>query len=59
MLYLLKINQFEKSYDIGIFKNEQSIYKFIEKIPFVKKIIVILIIQITIWNLKIFLNIMK
>nr|SUY25429.1 Uncharacterised protein [Clostridioides difficile] len=37
MLYLLKINQFEKSYDIGIFKNEQSIYKFIEKIPFVKK----------------------
>lgn len=37
MLYLLKINQFERSYDIGIFKNEQSIYKFIAKIPFVKK----------------------
>lgn len=37
MSYLLKINQFERSYDIGIFKNEQSIHKFIEKIPFVKK----------------------
>ncbi|QYE99058.1 hypothetical protein [Paraclostridium sordellii] len=37
MSYLLKIEQFERSYDIGIFKSEESIYKFIESIPFVKK----------------------
>ncbi|MFR3558126.1 MAG: hypothetical protein ACLTUN_06270 [Paraclostridium sordellii] len=37
MSYLLKIEQFERSYDIGVFKSEESIYKFIESIPFVKK----------------------
>ncbi|CEQ21472.1 hypothetical protein [Paraclostridium sordellii] len=37
MAYLLKIEQFERSYDIGVFKSEESIYKFIESIPFVKK----------------------
>lgn len=37
MAYLLKIDQWEKSYDVGIFKNEQSIHDFIERIPFVKK----------------------
>ncbi|MCC0649032.1 hypothetical protein [Clostridioides sp. ZZV15-6598] len=37
MTYLLKINQNERSYDIGVFESEQSIFKFIEKIPFVKK----------------------
>lgn len=37
MTYLLKIEQFERSYDIGVFKSEESIYKFIESIPFVKK----------------------
>ncbi|CEP97540.1 Uncharacterised protein [[Clostridium] sordellii] len=37
MSYLLKIEQYEKSYDIGVFKSEESIYKFIESIPFVKK----------------------
>lgn len=37
MAYLLKINQWEKNYDIGIFKSKQSIYNFIESIPFVKK----------------------
>lgn len=37
MSYLLKIEQYEKSYDIGVFESEKSIYKFIESIPFVKK----------------------
>lgn len=37
MSYLLKIEQYERSYDIGVFKSEESIYKFIESIPFVKK----------------------
>ncbi|CEJ73134.1 Uncharacterised protein [[Clostridium] sordellii] len=37
MAYLLKIEQYERSYDIGVFKSEESIYKFIESIPFVKK----------------------
>lgn len=37
MRYLLKISQWEKSYDIGVFESEQSIYNFIESIPFVKK----------------------
>lgn len=37
MSYLLKIEQYEKSYDVGVFKSEKSIYKFIESIPFVKK----------------------
>ncbi|MEG0855256.1 MAG: hypothetical protein RSG52_02130 [Terrisporobacter sp.] len=37
MSYLLKIEQYEKNYDIGIFESEESIYKFIESIPFVKK----------------------
>lgn len=37
MAYLLKIEQFEKSYDIGVFESEESIYKFIDSIPFVKK----------------------
>lgn len=37
MSYLLKIEQYEKSYDIGVFESEESIYKFIESIPFVKK----------------------
>ncbi|MEG1141871.1 MAG: hypothetical protein RSE41_05425 [Clostridia bacterium] len=37
MTYLLKIEQDEKSYDIGVFKNEESIYKFVESIPFVRK----------------------
>lgn len=37
MSYLLKIEQYEKSYDVGVFKSEKSIYKFIESIHFVKK----------------------
>lgn len=37
MSYLLKIGQYERSYDIGVFQSEESIYKFIEGIPFVKK----------------------
>lgn len=37
MSYLLKIKQYEKSYDIGVFETEELIYKFIESIPFVKK----------------------
>ncbi|MBO3445263.1 MULTISPECIES: hypothetical protein [Clostridia] len=37
MSYLLKIEQYEKCYDIGVFESEESIYKFIESIPFVKK----------------------
>lgn len=37
MSYLLKINQEDKSYDIGIFKSEASIFSFIEKIPFIIK----------------------
>ena len=40
MSYLLKIEQYEKSYDIGGFESEESIYKFIESIPFVKKEII-------------------
>lgn len=36
-MYLLKMCQWEKNYDIGIFESEQSIYQFINKIPFVKK----------------------
>ncbi|MRZ30575.1 hypothetical protein GKD08_17725 [Paeniclostridium sordellii] len=40
MAYLLKIEQFERSYDIGGFESEESIYKFIESIPFVKKEII-------------------
>ncbi|MDU6114580.1 MAG: hypothetical protein E6649_09185 [Paeniclostridium sordellii] len=40
MSYLLKIKQYEKSYDIGGFEREESIYKFIESIPFVKKDII-------------------
>ncbi|MEG2789186.1 MAG: hypothetical protein RR942_15340 [Romboutsia sp.] len=41
MSYLLKIEQYEKSYDIGVFESEESIYKFIESIPFVKKEIIL------------------
>ncbi len=37
MPFLLKIEQDEKSYDVGVFASEESIYKFIESIPFVKK----------------------
>ncbi|MEG1635970.1 MAG: hypothetical protein RR324_00500 [Cellulosilyticaceae bacterium] len=37
MSYLLKIKQYEKTYDIGVFETEELIYKFIESIPFVKK----------------------
>ncbi|MEG2056601.1 MAG: hypothetical protein RRZ84_01670, partial [Romboutsia sp.] len=37
MSFLLKIEQDEKSYDVGVFASEESIYKFIESIPFVKK----------------------
>ncbi|MEG0353692.1 MAG: hypothetical protein RSD26_11230 [Cellulosilyticaceae bacterium] len=37
MSYLLKIEQYEKSYDIGVFETEEAICKFIESIPFVKK----------------------
>ena len=37
MSFLLKINQHEKSYDVGVFKSEDAIYKFIESIPFVQK----------------------
>lgn len=37
MSFLLKINQDEKSYDVGVFESEKAIYKFIESIPFVKK----------------------
>ncbi|MEG0711199.1 MAG: hypothetical protein RR448_03015 [Niameybacter sp.] len=37
MSYLLKVKQYEKSYDIGVFETEESICKLIESIPFVKK----------------------
>lgn len=37
MAYLLKINQDNKSYDIGVFKSEESVVEFIEKFPCVKK----------------------
>lgn len=37
MPYILKINQWDKNYDIGIFESTESIYKFIESIPFVRK----------------------
>lgn len=37
MSFLLKIKQNEKSYDIGVFSSRESIYKFIESIPFVRK----------------------
>ncbi len=36
-MYILKIKQYEKIYDVGIFETEESIFKFIESIPFVKK----------------------
>lgn len=36
-MYILKIKQYEKNYDVGIFETEESIFKFIESIPFVKK----------------------
>lgn len=37
MSFILKIEQNEKGYDVGVFESEESIYKFIESIPFVKK----------------------
>ena len=37
MTFLLKNAQDDKSYDIGVFESKESIYKFIESIPFVKK----------------------
>ena len=40
MSYLLKIVQDEKSYDVGVFETEESICKFIESIPFVRKEVV-------------------
>ncbi|MDK0696016.1 hypothetical protein P5E93_15530 [Clostridium perfringens] len=40
MTFLLKVKQYEKIYDIGGFESEESIYKFIESIPFTKKEII-------------------
>ena len=37
MAYLLEIQQYERHYVIGTFEKEESIYKFIDSIPFVKK----------------------
>ncbi|MGL4738379.1 MAG: hypothetical protein ACRCW2_13090, partial [Cellulosilyticaceae bacterium] len=37
MCYLLKIKQDERTYDIGVFKSEETINQFVEGIPFVKK----------------------
>lgn len=37
MAYLLEIQQYEKHYVVGTFEKEESIYKFIDSIPFVKK----------------------
>lgn len=40
MAYLLEIQQYEKHYVVGTFEKEESIYKFIDSIPFVKKEII-------------------